>query len=270
MATTPDPPVDTVLVFEGQGAREIPGDPPLDLTAVAPAVAQESIVAHQVGRARAHLAAKAPASIAVMGQSLGELSALVVAGSVALDDALALARLRADLPAELVAVRPWTMVSLTRVSVALARDTAADLELWVVGENAPADTIVVGVADAWDAFAERLSLKPATYRRLPVVHPYHTPLMRPVADAVAEVVAGLDVADPTCPVRSPTGPRRIVDADGARAVIVDALVSPVAWSSALRAAAAEWPAAAWRECGPSASLHRFVWKNDLELDWGEA
>jgi len=56
-AAVPVDPVDsvdsvhTVLVFEGQGAREVPGDPPLDLTAVTPAVAQAAIVRHQVERA---------------------------------------------------------------------------------------------------------------------------------------------------------------------------------------------------------------------------
>jgi hypothetical protein len=53
-------------------------------------------------------------------------------------------------------------------------------------------------------------------------------------------------------------------------VLVDALVSPVAWSAALTRAAALWPRARWRECGPSASLYRFVWKNSLELDWSAA
>ena len=262
--------IDTVLVFEGQGAREVPGDPPLDLTAVSPAVAQVAIVRHQVDRARAFVAAGDAGSVAVLGQSLGELSALVIAGALDLDDALELARLRAELPGALVASRNWTMVSLTRVDLANARHAAAGLELWIVGENGPADSIIVGEADAWATFAGRLALKPATYRQLPVTYPYHTPLMQPVADEVATIVARLDVRAPFVPMRSPTGPRVVDGVDGARAVITDALVAPVAWSTALTAAARDWPGARWRECGPSASLHRFVWKNGLALDWADA
>jgi hypothetical protein len=62
----------------------------------------------------------------------------------------------------------------------------------------------------------------------------------------------------------------VVTAADARAVLVDALVTPVAWSAALKDAAGRWPDARWRECGPSESLYRFVWKNGLTLDWAAA
>ena len=69
---------------------------------------------------------------------------------------------------------------------------------------------------------------------------------------------------------TPTGPGEVRTAGDAAEVVVAALTSPVAWQEALTDAAARWPDARWRECGPSASLHRFVWKNGLTLDWGEA
>jgi [acyl-carrier-protein] S-malonyltransferase len=206
----------------------------------------------------------------VLGQSLGEIAALVVAGSLDLDDALELVRLRAEVPAAVLEPRAWTMASLTRVAPATARGASEDLDLWVIGENGPADCIVVGTADAFAALTERLGLSAATFRELPVRHPYHTPIMAPVAEAMAERLAAIAVADPEVPVISPTGPRAVPDAATARAVLVEALVTPVAWSTALTSAAAEWGDAAWRECGPSASLHRFVWKNGLTLDWAEA
>ena len=69
---------------------------------------------------------------------------------------------------------------------------------------------------------------------------------------------------------TPTGPGEVATADDVRRVVVDALTSPVAWAEALGLAAGRWPDAHWRECGPSCSLHRFVWKNGLDLDWDEA
>jgi [acyl-carrier-protein] S-malonyltransferase len=208
--------------------------------------------------------------VAVLGQSLGEISALVVAGALALDDALEVVRLRAELPAKLLDEREWTMASLTRVRRDAAVGAAEGLPLWIVGDNAPADCIVVGEPLESRGLADELRLNATTYRELPVVQPYHTPAMAPVAAAMAEALADMPFADPAVPMLSPTGPRTITDADAARAVLVDALVSPVAWSSALTQAAARWPDARWRECGPSASLHRFVWKNKLDLDWSEA
>lgn len=259
--------IDTVLVFEGQGARTVPGDPEVELASLRPVDAQTAIVCHQVHRAERY---RAEGGYAVIGQSLGEISALVVAGSLTLDDALEVVRLRAELPDELLEPRTWTMASLTRITPADAAAAAEDLTLWVINENGPADCVVVGDAASFRALSERLGLSPTTFRALPVMSPYHTPLMRPVAEAMAWALDGIDVKAPAVPVLSPTGPREIATAADVRSVLVDALEVPVAWSTALRTAAERWPDARWRECGPSGSLYRFVWKNGLKLDWAEA
>jgi malonyl CoA-acyl carrier protein transacylase len=259
---------DTVLIFEGQGATSVPGEPAVDLTVLAPAEAQRAIVVHQLGRARACAGTSNIAG--VVGQSLGEVSALVVAGALSEEDGLRFVGMRASLPGELLPPRAWTMASMTRLRLAKATAAAEDLELWVVGRNGPADCIVVGVSDDFATFVDRVGATPTTYRELPVVAPYHTPAMAPVGAALADVVAGLDVRDAVVPVLTPTGPGEVRTADDARRVLVEALTSPVAWSEVLGLAAQRWPDARWRECGPSCSLHRFVWKNGLSLDWGEA
>lgn len=261
----------TVLVFEGQGATTVPGEPPLDLTTLAPAAAQRAIVVHQLGRARAaRSAADLDPVVGVVGQSLGEISALVVAGALGEEAACELVRLRAELPARLAPDRDWTMASMTRLPRDDAERAAEGLELWIVGRNGPADCIVVGVAADFARFVDRVEAKPQSYRELPVVAPYHTPAMRRVADAFVHAVDGLDVCDPQLPVLTPTGPGEVRTAADARRVLVEALTSPVAWSEVLAVAAARWPEARWRECGPSCSLYRFVWKNGLDLDWADA
>jgi malonyl CoA-acyl carrier protein transacylase len=104
-------------------------------------------VAHQLDRAAAVADETGAAELAVLGQSLGEVAALVVAGALDRADAFEMVRLRAELPARLLPARDWTLASLTRVPVAAARAAAEGLELWVVGENGPADVIVVGTGD---------------------------------------------------------------------------------------------------------------------------
>ena len=263
--------VGTVLVFEGQGATTVPGEPPLDLTLLAPGAAQRAIVVHQLGRARAYGSADdAEPVVGVIGQSLGEITALVVAGALGEDVALELVRLRAELPARLAPGSEWTMASMTRLPLDRAEAAAAGLDIWVVGRNAPADAIVVGVTADFATFVERAGATPSTYRQLPVVAPYHTPAMGRVADAFAHAVDGMDVADPQLPVLTPTGPGEVRTAADARRVLVRALTSPVAWADVLATGAARWPDARWRECGPSCSLYRFVWKNGLKLDWADA
>jgi [acyl-carrier-protein] S-malonyltransferase len=260
---------DTVLVFEGQGATVVPAEPDVDLTVLPPADAQRAIVVHQLVRARACAAGPADV-VGVLGQSLGEVSALVVAGALAEEDGLRFVRLRAELPARLLPARAWTMASMTRLRLPAAEAAADGLDVWVIGRNGPADCIVVGDSADFATFVGRVGASPQTYRELPVAAPYHTPAMAPVAEALAEEVAGFDVRDPAVPVLTPTGVGEVRTADDVRRVLVEALTSPVAWSDVLGLAARRWPASQWRECGPSCSLHRFVWKNRLDLDWGEA
>jgi [acyl-carrier-protein] S-malonyltransferase len=260
---------DTVLVFEGQGATSVPGEPAVDLRELAPAEAQRAIVLHQLGRARACLGDGSRLA-GVLGQSLGEVTALVVAGALSEEDGLRFVVLRASLPGELLPDRAWTMASMTRLRLAKATSAAEGLDLWIVGRNGPADCIVVGVSVDFATFVDRVGATPTTYRELPVVAPYHTPAMAPVASALGAVVADIDVRDPALPVFTPTGPGEVRTAEEARRALVDALTAPVAWSETLALAAQRWPDARWRECGPSCSLHRFVWKNGLSLDWGEA
>jgi [acyl-carrier-protein] S-malonyltransferase len=270
-----------VLVFEGQGARTVPPthleaiarlvsgitvvDKPIDLTSVKPSVAQQLIVAHQVCQASA-FAADANV-VGVSGQSLGELAALVAAGALTVEQALTVARLRADIPATVLADRHWAMVSLTRVAVGVAQEVASDVGGWVIAHNGPVDTVVVLEADRLDAFIDGVRADPSIYRILPVRYPYHTPVMAPVAEAVADAVAALPIEAPSVPVVSPIGPSEPTSADDVRRAIVDALTRPVLWSTALRRAAARWPTALWCECGPSNGLRRFVSKNRLQLDW---
>src|SRR5690606_15353566 len=175
-----------------------------DLTALPPAEAQRAIVVHQLGRARAGAEGRERID-GVLGQSLGEVSALVVAGALSEEDGLRFVRLRAALPARLLPPRPWTMASMTRLRPAAAEEATEGLDVWVAGRNGPADCVVVGASGDFATFVERVGALPQTYRELPVTAPYHTPVMAPVAEALAAEVAGFDVRDPAVPVWSPTG-----------------------------------------------------------------
>ena len=264
--------IETVLVFEGQGARTIPSDvpgaAPIDLATLSPVEAQRRIVTHQIDRAQGYLDHE---PCAVLGQSLGEISALVAAGALERDDALDVVRLRVELVDALLEPGDWVMASLTRVDPDAVRGAADALGLWVVSENGPTDRVVVGRHPAFQAFTERLDLTDEMYLALPVTRPYHTPLMAPVAEALATELERVPFVDPVRPMISPTGPRWVADAATARATVVDALVSPVRWSASLAFGTSHLPQARWRECGPGGFLARFTRKNGMvDLDWAQA
>ena len=101
-------------------------------------------------------------------------------------------------------------------------------------------------------------------------HPYHTPLMAPVAARLTTTITAMEIAPPPIDVVSPIGPRLLRTSGDVRLAIVAALTCPVEWGAALTLAAERWHGASWHECGPSNGLRRFVWKNGLDLDWAPA
>ena len=270
----------TVLVFEGQGATAVPGapgEPDRRPHRAAPADAQRAIVRHQLGRARRprpRPEPTAPRWSGVLGQSLGEISALVVAGALSTRTTRSSwCGLRAELPAKLLPEQDWTMASMTRLPLERAEEAAAGLD--AVGRRAERPgrlhrrrppRRVRRVRRRPGRLAQHL---PAAARS---VAPYHTPVMAPVAAELAAAAAGCTLARPAgagadarpAPARSRTG-AEAGRGRGDRAHLAGGLAR-----GARDRPPSRWPDARWRECGPTASLHRFVWKNGLTLDWGEA
>jgi [acyl-carrier-protein] S-malonyltransferase len=277
--------VRAVLVFEGQGTAAVPLDPatrslldaagvdagtsaPLLPTAAAPPeVVQPALVAAQLARVR-RAAAVGVEPQAVLGHSLGELPAAVVAGSLSADDAVRLARLRASLPAQLLPDRRWAMVALTRIDADAVSSAVTDHDACVACYNSPSDVVLSGPEAGVRQAVAALGGTDRTARVLPVVAPYHTPWMTPVADAVAEVVSGLRIADPRIPIVSPTSSTVLTAATEVAALIVEMLVAAVRWPAALALATAEHPALPFVDCGPGGVLARYLSKNGLhELAW---
>lgn len=275
-----------VVACEGQGARLLPAthaheivmlvpgavasaDGTIGLGALPPSIAQPAFVAHQVLAARALVATHGHPAGAI-GQSLGELSALVVAGSLEVDGALAVARERADLADRLGDGTAWMMVAVTRTPLRVVAGAARAAGGWVVAHNAPDDAVVVVEAGALTTFVELAGVDASTSRPLPVVHPYHTPRLDRVAEQLRTTLALMPVAPPSIPVVSAVVPGILRTAADVRRSIVDGLTRPIDWAAALMLGARTWTGATWRDCGPSGALRRFVWKNSLDLDWRSA
>lgn len=207
---------------------------------------------------RAWRAAGGPEPEAVAGHSLGEYTALVAAGALALADAVKLVRFRAQAMQEAVPVGQGGMAAilgLTDDQVRLACAEAADGEaVEPVNFNAPSQVVIAGhasaVARACEA-AKRLGAKRAV--PLPVSAPFHSSLLRPASDRLRTYLAGVPLNSPTIPlvnnvdVAIESEPARIVDALARQAA------SPVRWVETIRKMAADGVTHVV-ECGPGRVL----------------
>ncbi|CAA9361654.1 MAG: Malonyl CoA-acyl carrier protein transacylase [uncultured Frankineae bacterium] len=156
-------------------------------------VAQPLLTVVALLSGRALLGGAAPD--AVCGHSIGELSALALAGVMTDDDAVALAAGRGALMAEAAAVRPTTMAAVLGGTVDEDDLAAAGLEVATV--NVPGQVVVGGPVEALDAWTPPAG---ARVRRLDVAGAFHTSAMAPAVDGFTALVEQTAATDAVCDV----------------------------------------------------------------------
>ncbi|HXH83873.1 MAG TPA: ACP S-malonyltransferase [Candidatus Tectomicrobia bacterium] len=198
----------------------------------------------------------------VAGHSLGEYSALVVGGAIALADAVRVVRKRGEFMQEAVPVGAGAMAALLGIDASTAAEVCAAAAQGEVVEianvNSPQQIVIAGhraaVERAVALARERGGRKSVL---LPVSAPFHCSLMRPAAERLAAELAGIKIADPAIPlVRNVDAGVTRVGAD----VIPNLLrqvASPVQWTACVERLAAEG-ARAFVEVGPGRVLTGLV------------
>ncbi|HEV8471850.1 MAG TPA: ACP S-malonyltransferase [Methylomirabilota bacterium] len=194
----------------------------------------------------------------VAGHSLGEYSALVVAGAVRVRDAVRVVRKRGEFMQAAVPVGTGAMAAIMGLPLdaveALCRDAAQGQVVEIANVNSAQQVVVAGHAPAVERAvalaAERGGKKSVL---LPVSAPFHCSLMKPAADRLAAELAGVKVADPRIPVvRNVDGGVTRTAAD-VTPFLLRQVVSSVRWTDCVRRLADEG-ATAFVEVGPGRVL----------------
>jgi [acyl-carrier-protein] S-malonyltransferase len=184
----------------------------------------------------------------LLGHSLGEYAAWVAAGSLALDDALRLVRLRGRLMQEAVPVGVGAMSAVVggqtaQIEEACQEAAARSGGLVVVAiHNCPGNLVISGHARAVQAAESLIEARQlGACKALAVSAPFHCPLLEPAARGLERALAEVEVRPNALPV-IPNATGRAADPgqDPAqiRAWLVEQVVSPVLWEDSLRAALA--------------------------------
>ncbi|RED86349.1 MULTISPECIES: ACP S-malonyltransferase [Cohnella] len=175
----------------------------------------------------------------VAGHSLGEYSALVAAGVLEFSDAVKLVRARGLYMEQAVPGGQGAMAAVLgaeRAALqALCTDiTAAGTIVELANVNCPGQIVVSGSADGVAAVVERG--KEAGAKRvipLDVSGPFHSSLMQPAADKLAEALAQAEFRDAAVPVVANVHAKPVISGAELRELLVKQVVSPVQWEDTI-------------------------------------
>ena len=211
----------------------------------------------------------------VAGHSLGEYSALVVAGALTLAQAVPLVRFRAQAMQDAVPVGTGAMAAIlgmdaqqviTGCAQAQATFAAGSGEVVeAVNFNDPTQTVIAGSKAAVEKACE--ILKAAGAKRalsLPVSAPFHSSLMLPAAQRLKEKLAATPIATPAIPVVNNIDVALQTDPDAIREALYRQAFGPVRWVECVAAIKARG-VHTLVECGPGKVLAGLTKRIDAEL-----
>lgn len=230
---------------------------------------QPALLASSVAIWRIFCAETAARPAMLAGHSLGEWSALVCCGVLEFADAVKLVRLRGRYMQEAVPVGVGSMAAIIGLAddaiEACCQDAAQGEVVSAVNYNSPGQVVIAGHKAAVDRAAELCKVAGAKRALpLPVSAPFHTSLMRPAAERLAEHLTDTVFSAPSIPVvhNVTAGPE--ANPDAIRKLMVEQIYSPVGWVACMQFLASQGINDVV-ECGPGKVLAGLAKRINKEL-----
>jgi [acyl-carrier-protein] S-malonyltransferase len=177
-----------------------------------------------------------------LGHSLGEISALVAAGSIKFEEALFLVQERGDSMSEAGQQNPGGMAAVLGMELGVVEaicqqaSQAADGGVWVANDNCPGQVVISGNEDALDVASSQL-LDQGARRviRLDVSIAAHSPLMKPAQKQFNLALENIQISDPQLSsVVGNVSADLLKDAPAIRADLSLQLASRVRWTESIQ------------------------------------
>ena len=217
---------------------------------------QPAMLSAGVATFRAWCALGGPKPEMVAGHSLGEYSALVAAGAIALRDALPLVRFRAQSMQEAVPEGKGAMAAILNLDDDKVREAcaAAGGVVEAVNFNAPGQVVIAGEKEAVARAIEQCKARGAKRALpLPVSAPFHSSLLKPAGEKLQSYLQNITVSSPVIPVLNNVDVKTESRPDDIRRALVRQAYSPVRWAETVRRMV-ELGATHVIECGPGKVL----------------
>ena len=170
---------------------------------------------------------------AVAGHSLGEFSALVVAGVLSFEDGLSLVAKRALAMQKCCETTPGGMAAIISLDDSIVEEVCNEIDGIVVAANynCPGQLVISGTNEAIDIACTKLKEKGARRAlRLPVGGAFHSPLMEAARIELEQAITEVNFYNPICPVYQNVDAKPHTNAEQIKANIISQLTAPVRWA----------------------------------------
>lgn len=206
----------------------------------------------------------------VAGHSLGEFSALVIAGVLDMGDALRLVSERALAMQEACELCPGTMAAV----LGMADDKVAEICnqipdcIVAANYNCPGQVVISGSISGVEQACKALKEAGAKRAlRLPVGGAFHSPLMQPAAERLEKAIMNTNFYAPICPVYQNVSAHAEMDKHVIQRQLLEQLTSPVRWTQSVQQMIADG-ATRFYEFGPGDVLKGLIRKINTEVEVG--
>ncbi|MDG1517039.1 MAG: ACP S-malonyltransferase [Flavobacteriales bacterium] len=228
-------------------------------------VTQPAVFLHSVAIA---LTTEGFAPEMVAGHSLGELSALVAAKVISFEDGLNIVSKRAQAMQKACELKAGSMAAILALEDNVVETICKETQGVVVAANynCPGQLVISGESNAVNIACE--ALKEAGAKRaliLPVGGAFHSPLMDPAKEELAEVINSTEFKEPICPVYQNVNAQPVKNPEIIKQNLISQLTAPVRWTQIVKNMLSDG-ASVFTEMGPGKTLQGLVKKVDRQIE----
>ncbi len=204
----------------------------------------------------------------VAGHSLGEFSALVANQSLSFADGLNLVSKRALAMQKACEMEESTMAAVLGLADEVVEQACSEVDGVVVpaNYNCPGQLVISGSVPAIDAAIEKLKeLGARRALKLPVGGAFHSPLMKPAEEELAEAIKNTSFSNPICPVYQNASTFAVINPEEIKTNLIKQLTAPVKWTQSINQMIADG-GKDFVEVGPGKVLQGLMMKINREVN----
>lgn len=203
----------------------------------------------------------------VAGHSLGEISALVANQTLSFEDGLLLVSKRAIAMQKACDIEPSTMAAVLGLEDQTVEEICKSIDGIVVAANynCPGQLVISGATKAVIEACEKLKESGAKRALiLPVGGAFHSPIMEPAREELAQAIESTNFKLPICPIYQNINAYPTTDPNEIKKNLILQLTGPVKWTQSIQKMIKDG-ANSFTEIGPGKVLTGLVNKIDREV-----